>query len=321
MNAIDLFCGMGGWTVAAKNNNINVLYGIDIWNKAVDTYNANNENGICKDLSLYTPDEFSTEYKIDQPLDFIFFSPPCTGFSIAGKRKLDDIRNKLYVYPINYINYFKPKVIVMENVIGIMSMKDENKNLILDDIKNRLSQNYNIQLFKLYASDYGVPQKRRRVLLVGYNKSLNITPTCPDAITNVNVAISTILESNVSKIQVSGLPNYSKLYLSPKAITGIINKKAKMKSQGKGFGANFADLTKPSYTITSRYWKDGYDCLIKYSDTEIRRLTELEIKRVQSFPDDYTMCGTKTDRYIQIGNAVPPVMMTHVIKHILQEIQ
>jgi len=312
MNAIDLFCGMGGWTVAAKNNNINVLYGIDIWNKAVDTYNANNENGICKDLSVYTPDEFETEYKIDQPLDFIFFSPPCTGFSIAARRKLDDIRNKLYVYPINYINYFKPKVIVMENVIGILSMKDENNNLILDDIKNRLSPNYNIQLFKIYATDYGVPQKRRRVLLVGYNKSFNLIPTYPRVINNVNVGISTVLESNVS----------SKYYLSSKAITGIQTRKDRMKLQGKGFGANLIeDLTRPSYTITSRYYKDGYDCLIKYSDTEIRRLTELEIKRVQSFPDDYKLCGTRIDRYIQIGNAIPPVMMTHVIKHILREIK
>lgn len=74
--------------------------------------------------------------------------------------------------------------------------------------------------------------------------------------------------------------------------------------KGAGFGAQFLDMDKPSYTIPARIWKDGYDALVRYSETEVRRLTVLELKRIQSFPDDYILCGSKKDQIIQIGNAV-----------------
>ena len=83
----------------------------------------------------------------------------------------------------------------------------------------------------------------------------------------------------------------------------------------------FLDLNKPSYTIPARYWKDGYDALVKYSDTEIRRLTIKELKRIQSFPDDYILEGSKKDIIMQIGNAVACKFAYHLgvyITNILQ---
>ena len=80
-------------------------------------------------------------------------------------------------------------------------------------------------------------------------------------------------------------------------------------------------MNKPSYTIPARYWKDGYDALVKYSDTEIRRLTILELKRIQSFPDNYIIEGTKKDIIMQIGNAVACKFAYYLGKHITNILQ
>ena len=112
----------------------------------------------------------------------------------------------------------------------------------------------------------------------------------------------------------------SAYYLSEKAISGINAKKKRSTEEGKGFGAQFLNLDKPSYTIPARYWKDGYDALVKYSDTSIRRLTILELRKIQSFPDDYIILGTKKDIIIQIGNAVACKFAYHIGLHIESEL-
>ena len=77
-----------------------------------------------------------------------------------------------------------------------------------------------------------------------------------------------------------------------------------MKARKHGYGAQYLKLDQPSYTIPARYWKDGYDALVRYSDTRIRRLTITELKRIQTFPDTYTLVGNRKDQIMQIGNAV-----------------
>jgi site-specific DNA-cytosine methylase len=94
-------------------------------------------------------------------------------------------------------------------------------------------------------------------------------------------------------------------YLTEKALNGIRVKKERMKAAGNGFGAQFLDLTRPCYTIPARYYKDGYDALVKYGENCVRRLTEREVARVQSFPTGYLFKGSKKDVYMQLGNAVP----------------
>ena len=83
----------------------------------------------------------------------------------------------------------------------------------------------------------------------------------------------------------------------------------------------FLNLEKPSYTISARYWKDGYDALVKYNEKEIRRLTITELKRIQSFPDDYIIIGSKKDIIMQIGNAVPCRFAYHLGKYMINTLQ
>ncbi len=234
----------------------------------------------------------------------------CQSFSIAGRRDKNDPRNSLFMEFVKYLDYFNPKAFIMENVIGILSKKTETNEKVIDIIMTNLIKNYNCIICKLYASDFEVPQNRRRAIIIGVRKDLNIIPEEPKIILEVEkrIPVKTIL---LQKEEID-----KSYYLSQLAIEGIKKKKLKSVANGFGFGAQYLDLEKPSFTIPARYHKDGYDALVKYSDTEIRRLTILELKRIQSFPDNYILEGSKKDIITQIGNAVACRFAFHLGKYI-----
>lgn len=250
---------------------------------------------LCADLTQLSPEKFRQVCKDD--FDVIVGGPPCQGFSIAGKRDKNDPRNSLFMEYVKYLDYYRPKIFLFENVMGILSMKLENGKLAIDIIMSFLSKNYNCIINKLYVSDFGVPQNRRRVIIIGGRKDLNIIPK-PITPKTDRIPVSTVLLNREDVPQ--------SYYLSEKAIQGILTKKLRMENKSYGFGAQFLDLNKPSFTIPARYWKDGYD------DAHIRKLTELELKRIQTFPDSYELCGSKKEVVVQIGNAVPCMFAYHL---------
>ena len=310
-NVLDLFCGCGGMSYGLKAAGLNIVRGIDIWDIAINSYNKNNidnnlnHHGICANLVNIDPSTLNINN-----IDIIVGGPPCQGFSISGKRDSKDPRNSLFMEYVRFLNYFNPKAFIMENVIGILSAKTINNEKVIDIIMSNLNINYNTIICKLYASDFNVPQNRRRVIIIGIRKDLNIIPTTPDIITKERIPVKDILinKENIDK----------KYFLSEKAIIGINNKRQKSKLNGNGFGAQFLDFNKPSYTIPARYWHDGYDALVKYNENEIRRLTILELKRIQSFPDDYIIDGSNKEIITQIGNAVPPNLAYYLGLHIIK---
>jgi len=311
---IDLFCGCGGMTKGLTEAGLNVVAGIDIWNVAVQSYNKNypHHKAYCEDLTKLPPEKFEELYnKEKRTIDIIVGSPPCQSFSMAGRRDINDPRNSLFMEFVKYLSYFKPKLFLMENVMGMLSKKTETGGKVIDIIMEQLSQEYNCIITKLYASDYEVPQNRRRVIIIGSRKDLKINLVEPTPI------IRSIGERPpVKNILLPREDIEASYFLSDKAIRGIYAKKEKSKERGAGFGAQFLDPEKPSYTIPSRYWKDGYDALVFYSPNELRRLTILELKRIQSFPDDYIIEGSKKDIIIQIGNAVAVRFAYHMGKYL-----
>ena len=316
LNVLDLFCGCGGMTTGLVKAGLNVMAGIDIWNKAIESYEANHDHlAICADLTKLRPEDFKRKYNFTANIDVIVGGPPCQGFSIAGKRDQKDPRNSLFMEFCKYLDYFKPNAFIMENVMGILSMKTANKESVIDIVMEKLGTDYNCKINKLYASDFRVPQNRRRVIIIGIKKELNIIPLeiKPILEKDKRVAVKTILEkeSDVDK----------KYFLSEKAINGINAKKAKSKADGKGFGAQYLKLDEPSYTIPARYWKDGYDALVKYDDKKIRRLTISELKKIQSFPDNYVLKGSNKEIIIQIGNAVACEFANYLGKYIINTLQ
>lgn len=309
---LDLFCGCGGMTQGLVDSGLNVVAGIDVWDKAIDSYGQNfGHTAICADLTKLPPKNFDKLYNKGGKIDIIVGGPPCQGFSIAGKRDIKDPRNSLFIEYVKYLDYFKPKAFIMENVMGILSMKTANGEKVIDIILSKLEVNYKCKVCKLYASDFEVPQNRRRVIIIGVRKDLGIEPTEPvPVISSVDerVPVKTVL---LSKDKVD-----KKFFLSDKAILGIKKKLAKSKAKGHGFGAQFLDMEKPSYTIPARYWKDGYDALVRYNDDEIRRLTVDELKAIQSFPNGFVLEGTKKDKIMQIGNAVASKFAFHLGQHV-----
>lgn len=314
---IDLFCGCGGMSKGLTDAGLHIIAGIDIWDKAVASYNQNfTHSAYCADLTTLTPEKCNELYNKDhRPVDVLVGGPPCQSFSIAGKRDINDPRNALFMEYVTYLNYFSPKVFLMENVIGMLSKKTEQGEAVIDIIMAHLSVNYRCIITKLYASDYEVPQNRRRVIIIGIRKDLGRIPVEPTPILSVaqRIPVKTIL------LPREDIPASD--FLSEKALQGIRNKKERSKERGAGFGAQFLDPDKPSYTIPARYWKDGYDALVKYNDQDIRRLTITELKRIQSFPDTYHISGSKKEIIMQIGNAVACRFAYHLGKHVIQMLQ
>ena len=309
---LDLFCGAGGTSEGLVNAGLNVLAGIDIWDTAIETYKMNHSHlSICADLTVLPPETFAKTYGINTT-DMVVGTFPCTTYSIAGVRDANDPKNLLFMEFIKYVKYYNPKAFLIENVIGMLSAKLQSDQLVTNIIMEHLSVDYNIIICKLYASDFEVPQNRRRVIIIGMHKRTGVIPTEPPAITSTiddRPAVKSIL------LDRSDIPD--SCYLSERAISGIIAKKERMKNTGQGFGAQMLNLDKPSYTIPARYWKDGYDALVKYDDTHIRKLTELELMRIQSFPDSYKFAGNRKDRIMQIGNAVACRFAYHLGKHMI----
>lgn len=307
MNVLDLFCG-GGFSNGLEQAGLNVVYGIDIWDKAIETYNHNHKHlGICENLTNLSPELFEEKYnKGKYNIDIIVGGIPCQGFSLIGKRNITDTRNLLYKDYIKYVNFYKPKILLIENVVGILSMKNENNEKYIDLILDELSQNYNCIYSKLYACDYDVPQFRPRIIIMGIRKDLNITPSFPSSYNE-----KTTLK--MKNVLINKEDCDKKLFLSEKAVSYVLKRVENNKINKKGFCSHFVNIEKPSYTITASY---NQDILIKYNDKEIRKFDIKELQKIQSFPDFYIFKGSITQQTKQIGNAVAPTFAKHLGLHI-----
>ena len=165
-NVIDLFCGCGGLSLGFEQAGYNILLGIDSWKDALVTYEHNhlNKNTLCADLSQLSMETVNGIIGA-QSVDVIIGGPPCQGFSIAGKRIVDDARNSLYKSFVKMVAFYKPKAFLLENVPNILTM---GGGLIKECIVREFSSlGYNVEYKVLLSSDYGVPQNRRRAIFVG----------------------------------------------------------------------------------------------------------------------------------------------------------
>lgn len=315
LTCIDLFCGCGGLSKGLQLAGIKVVCGIDIWNVAINTYKHNFEHtAICGDIQKMDPTEVAEEIGLNE-VNVIAGGIPCQAYSMAGKRDPNDPRAYLYKDFMRFVDFFKPQYVVIENVIGILTVKDANGKYIKDIIFNELhNRGYTVTHSTLYGPKYGVPQKRRRVFIIASAKGVespSFPPPVECATEDVFPPVRSIL---LPRVEVS-----LSYYHSQKMIDGFNTRREKNKKAGKGFGAQYLDFDKPSFTISARYYKDGADALVKYSDTEVRKLTEREVARIQSFPDDYVFTGSSREIYMQIGNAVPVRLAMHVGKCLLAD--
>lgn len=342
MNCIDLFCGCGGLSLGFEKAGFDILLGIDAWEDAITTFNYNHKNskGICSDLSTLNPKDIESQLN-GKSVDVIIGGPPCQGFSVAGKRIVDDERNKLYKNFVRFVEFFKPKAFMMENVPNILSI---GNGIVRDAIVKDFSNlGYKVVYKILTASDYGVPQNRRRTFFVGFKNGNEFTfplPTVKQKVTSKE-AISDLPDKTVldgEKYPVTPQSNYQKLMR--KNVNGLYNHRVTVHTeQTKRIiamvpdGGNYKDLpvelqqtrkvhiawtrldsSKPSFTIDC-----GHNHHFHYKYNRVP--TVRESARIQSFPDDFIFLGKLGSQLRQVGNAVPPLMAEEIAKEIINELQ
>ncbi len=332
---VDLFSGAGGMSTGFEMAGFEVALGVEYIEKFSQTFAINHPNAITvnKDITEVSEEEV-LELLDGKIIDVVIGGPPCQGFSGAGRRDPKDPRNSLFMDFVRIVGAIKPKYFVMENVPGILNMKNEAGEKVIEIIRQEFKNiGYYVQWEKLLAADYGVPQKRRRVIFIGCPLNSDGTPSRP-----INYPRRTHVEKIIAnETRDVGLPTLQQWvgagsvllskeeapensFHTQKMIDGFVRRKERNRANGKGFGWQIIDPEKPCYTISARYWKDGSDALVKYSDSEVRMLTHGEAAAIQTFPKDYEFAGNKREIYMQIGNAVPCLLAKVIAESLLPNI-
>lgn len=348
MNVIDLFSGCGGLSYGFIKNGFSVKKAVEFDPSIANTYIMNHPDVDMIVDDIKNIDQFGVFNKGDA--DVIIGGPPCQGFSMAGARIrngfIDDPRNYLFKHYFNVVKTVRPKVFIMENVKGIKTMQDGK---IFDEILRVFSdkemlegQSYTINHRIVKAVDFGIPQKRERMIIIGtINNDINleliwektkndIEKDYPEYFQRVTVADAI---GNLPPTTVDGIINNPKsqteyqrfLACDLKTITNHTRTKhskvAVERMEKINNGENFTVLDEkinsvhsgsygrlcwdePAPTITTRFDTPAGGRFIH--PNEDRTLSPREAARIQSFPDDFVFYGNKTSICKQIGNAVPP---------------
>jgi len=346
MNVVDLFCGCGGLSAGFEMGGANILLGIDNNMAAIETFKNNHSNSeaICEDIEKISLNEIDSAIK-GQTVDIIIGGPPCQGLSLSGPRKFEDSRNRLFRSFVRISEHLKPKIIILENVPGIVSLfKGHVKDAIIKEFQ---SIGYDIDYKVLNSADYGVPQIRKRAIFLGVRKDIsspisfpiaeykvNDYITCEQALGDLHELDDDIMPESFEYAS-SATNHYQKLMRkgTQKVNNHLITKhqeKVKNTIALVPEGGNYKNLPehlrntrnfnvawtryhsqKPSPTIDTGHRHHFH---YKYN----RVPTVRENARLQSFPDSFEFYGNKTEQYKQVGNAVPPLLGLALAKEIIK---
>ena len=294
MDVVSLFSGAGGLDLGFIQAGHHILWANDFYHDAVSTYRANIGKHIVEGDIHQIPSENIPDCEI------VIGGFPCQGFSIANTgRHADDERNTLYLQLLRVIRDKQPLFFLAENVKGILSLEHgEVFQTILNDFRGL---NYRVQYRLLNAADYGVPQRRERVFIVGVRNDIDFDFHFPNP--------------THSKDGENGLPRWVSVreaiehFPDPDTPNTVPNHTySKYKIIFNGYmGKRRIDPDKPLPTITARGDSKGGVVVHAHYNGQ-RRMTAREVACIQTFPDDFVFQGTNSSVYRQIGNAVPPLL-------------
>lgn len=205
--AISLFCGAGGCSLGFKMAGYNIVYASDKNKEAVETYKKNFPDTLveCESIEKINFQSIMKKLKLERgDLDILIGGPPCQGFTSAGSRLLDDPRNHLLNSYVTALDTLMPKWFLMENVEGLLTM--DKGNIIADIVSCFINLGYFVRLEKIYSQEYGVPQRRKRVVIVGNRIGVNFE--FPKSKNPIGGSIFRISENNLMDA-IGGLPNAS----------------------------------------------------------------------------------------------------------------
>lgn len=288
VKVIDLFAGIGGIRLGVEQafGSIDCVFTSEIDKHAVTTYKAN-----FKDSHIFGDIKQIDENDVPDH-DILLAGFPCQPFSQAGLKKgFTDTRGTLFFDIERILLAKQPKAFLLENVKQLKGHnKGETFKIIIDHLTNA---GYKVFYEILKARDFGVPQNRERIYIVGFlDHSVNFEFPKP---TNLPTRVGDILDDVVDE----------KYTISDKLWSGHKRRKELNKLNGKGFGYSlFNKESKYTNTISARYYKDGSEILIEQEGKNPRKLTPREAARLQGFPEDYIIPVSDAQAYKQFGNSV-----------------
>lgn len=317
LKVASLFCGCGGTDVGLvgnfnylgrhyDSNGMEIVYANDIDDNACEIFKENfgitPDNRDIREIGSEELPEF----------DILTGGFPCQSFSIIAQNPkrlgVKDERGKLFFEMCRILRERQPRCFIAENVKGILTANKKSAFPLI--IKEFEESGYNVQYRILNAADYGVPQKRERVIIVGFRKDLNIDFEFPDVeIENENeyTPLKKVVEKRVDE----------KYFFSERAVEGMMRKRESM-NKGRA-----QDVNKPCNTVGAHLAKVSLNSTdpVLMSGGRYRRFTPREVARIQSFPDEFELVGSEAAQYRALGNAIPPVMFWHVAKAVGEELQ
>ena len=317
MKSIELFAGAGGLALGLELASFEHIGLVEFDKAAANTLSTNrpNWNVLCEDVELVAARDLEKEFNIKKKeLDLLSGGAPCQSFSYAGKRLgLEDVRGTMFYHYATFLKKLQPKMFLFENVRGLLS---HDQGRTYETICNIFEdQGYVVFHKVLNAWDYGVPQKRERLITIGIRKDLSkkcsyefpkphdYKPVMRDVKLDVNPPrdecqrYSSYKESVFALVPPGGYwrdidPAIAKEYMKTcwemgGGRTGILRR---------------IGLDEPSLTVlTSPGMKQTDRC----HPIEVRPFSYRENARIQTFPDEWVFCGKLSEKYKQVGNAVP----------------
>jgi DNA (cytosine-5)-methyltransferase 1 len=312
---VSLFCGCGGSDLGIlggfsylgkkyKHNPFSIVHASDLNEKAIYTYNANfSHKAEIRDVATLQFEKYFA--------DIVIGGFPCQAFSTVNPtKKPGDTSNQLFWQMAKVISDIRPKVFVAENVKGFYRLAGGK---YFNLARNQFSSlGYKIYSKLLNSADYGIPQLRERLFIVGIRNDISLDYCFPNP---TNGLVMKTPRVTLGKVIKSLLPDNPKYYFSKKAVEGAKRAKLNMKR------LLAQDLNSPCLTITSHLAKVSINSrdpvlLVDHHKELYRRFTPREAARIQSFPDSFKFPGSDADSYRQIGNAIPPVLFWHISQQV-----
>jgi DNA (cytosine-5)-methyltransferase 1 len=321
---IDLFSGCGGFSCGLELAGHKCILGVDSDKYASQTFAKNHPhakvfNQSIEELSV----EVLTQLLGQEKVEMIVGGPPCQGFSTVGRGKVDDVRNNLFTHFVKVVSWLKPKIVILENVTGLLAKK--NSPVLKKIFKQFESLGYSMSAKILSAEYYGAPTHRRRTFIVGTlswdpneifpvpsKKLLTIQDAWDKGLKTKN---GKIYNHELDKAEILNSLEFSRVkkipegcgiryksdedkYFSAKLKLGIDwDNLPEKRLRQKKFHRLHRHKISPTVMTSSRTY---------YHPTEARYLTIREAAAIQSFPPNFVFMGSYTSMYRQIGNAVPP---------------
>ncbi len=308
LKVASLFCGCGGTDVGLlggfdflgktyTTNSMEIVYANDIDDNACRIFEEN--------FGIKPDNRDIREIKSDELPDFDVLTGgfPCQSFSIVAQNPkrlgVKDEGGKLFFEMCRILKDKQPKCFVAENVKGLLTANKRSAfPLILEEFQN---SGYDVYYQILNSAEYGVPQKRERVIIVGFRKDLNVKFDFPESIIKAEELYEPL--GNVIEKQVD-----EKYFFSDRAVAGMMKNRESM-NKGRA-----QDITKPCNTVGAHLAKVSLNSTdpVLMENGLYRRFTPREVARIQSFPETFKLIGSETAQYRALGNAIPPVMFWHV---------